>query len=58
MDDRAAVLGHDELPGPFNMCWHWKEARTLCTLKPGHDGDHVYSVFTITPDTTEPTEEK
>ena len=48
MDDRAARLGPDEVPGPGNMCFHWKEARTLCVLKPNHDGDHVYSLFTIT----------
>jgi hypothetical protein len=48
MDDRVARLGPDEIPGPGNMCFHWKEARTLCVLKPGHEGDHVYSLFTIT----------
>jgi len=53
MDDRVAKLGPDEVPGPGNMCFHWKAKRTLCILKPGHKGDHVYSLFTVTEHTKE-----
>ena len=48
MDDRAANLGPDELPGPANMCWHWEAPRVLCVLKLDHEGDHVYANFNVT----------
>jgi hypothetical protein len=53
MDDRVARLGPDEVPGPGNMCFHWKGPRELCVLKPEHEGDHVYSIFTITEETND-----
>ena len=46
-DDRVARLSKDELPGPFNMCWHCLEPSVLCILKPNHEGDHRYSRFTV-----------
>ena len=48
MDDRVAKLGPDEVPGPGTMCFHWKADRTVCTLKPEHDGDHMYIYINIT----------
>ncbi len=51
--DEVARLGPDEVPGPFNMCWHWKATQVLCILKPGHAGDHWYSKFTVTENTKE-----
>ena len=47
-DDRVARLGKDEVPGPGNMCFHWLRNKTLCVLKPNHEGDHAYSEFTVT----------
>ena len=35
MPEDKAVLGPEEAPGPWNMCWHSKAPRVLCVLKPG-----------------------
>ena len=51
MPEDKAVLGPEEAPGPFNMCWHShpsKAPRVLCVLKPEHNGDHWYSEFKVT----------
>ena len=47
MPEDKSVLGPEEAPGPWNMCWHSKAPRVLCVLKPGHNGDHWYSEFTV-----------
>ena len=45
---QQAVLEEGEIPGPFNMCWHWLKAKHVCILIPNHTGDHAYSKFTVT----------
>ncbi len=35
-------------PGPFNLCFHYLKPMHRCTKKPGHEGDHWYSKFTVT----------
>ena len=37
-----------ETPGPGNMCFEYLKPMHRCTKKPGHDGDHFYSKFTVT----------
>ena len=53
MDDRVAVLGPDEVPGPATMCFQWLKPRHRCALKPGHEGDHAYTEFKVTYNTEE-----
>ena len=54
INPQAAHLEEGEVPGPFNMCWHWLKAMHVCTLVPNHTGNHSYSKFTVTNDDGSP----
>ena len=52
----TVTLKEDELPGPGTMCFHYLKPMHRCVLKPGHDGEHWHSKFTVS-DITENTKE-
>jgi hypothetical protein len=48
-DDHSVCCRDFRQPGPGHMCFEYLKPMHRCTKEPGHDGDHFFSKFTVTP---------